>query len=389
MIAYNAQWMSNLAVVNVSREAFDAGLLGKEEMSAVETHYSIGFYTPHFVIRIGLFLLCLVILLFSFGLFALLFMSNIEHAYTGLLLAFSILCFIALEIMINRKKHFCSGVDDALLYVGYILFLVSIFLLIQPSEMVLSGLAFMISLAAVIRYADRLMVLLAFLSLGGFLFYGAIEFGSLMKFIIPFLLMVYSALCYFFSQRFKSPDHNNTLNIYTNCLQFLKIVSLLGIYISVNYWVVRELSNIMFNLQLQTGQSIPFGWFFWITTLLIPTWYILYGIKKKDRIFLRIGMCLVAAMIITIRYYYPLFGIEWWMSAAGLGMISASWLLIRYLQIPRNGFTDRQEPGKYQADASQSESLVQAETFSSTNNPVDGTSFGGGSFGGGGSTGTF
>jgi uncharacterized membrane protein YgcG len=77
------------------------------------------------------------------------------------------------------------------------------------------------------------------------------------------------------------------------------------------------------------------------------------------------------------------------MSAAGLGMISASWLLIRYLQIPRNGFTDRQEPGKYQADASQSESLVQAETFSSTNNPVDGTSFGGGSFGGGGSTGTF
>jgi hypothetical protein len=145
----------------------------------------------------------------------------------------------------------------------------------------------------------------------------------------------------------------------------------------------------MFNLQLQTGQSIPMGWLFWISTLLIPAWYILYGIKQKDRIFLRVGMLLVAAMLFTIRYYYPVFGIEWWISAAGLLMISTSWFLIRYLRRPRNGFTDRQEPGRYQADASQAESLVLVETFSSTNKPVDGTTFGGGNFGGGGSTGTF
>jgi len=388
MIAYSAQWLKDLSVVKAGREAFDEHLISREELSAIENRYPGKFYTPHFIIRIGLFLLTLVILIFSFGLMALLFMSNIENAYSGLMMFFSIVCFVALEVLINRKKHFRSGVDEALLYVASLLLFLSIFFIIHPSNLVSAGIVFIISIFSAMRYADRLMVLLAYLSLGGMLFFTAIEIGSLMKQVVPFLLLIYSMLCYLFSSRKNELNVSFASAVYAHCFQFLKIISLLGVYISVNFWVVRELSNIMFNLHLQAGQTIPFGWLFWISTLMIPALYIYIGLRKKDRIFLRIGMLLVAAMMITIRYYYPVYAIEWWIGLAGLLMIFSSWILIRYLRIPRRGFTDQEEHRNNHEDAMQVESLVIAETFSGTAGTVE-QGFGGGSFGGGGSTGTF
>jgi uncharacterized membrane protein YgcG len=128
---------------------------------------------------------------------------------------------------------------------------------------------------------------------------------------------------------------------------------------------------------------------FWITTVLIPLIYIFLGIYKKDRILLRAGLILVAAIVFTIRYYHSVAPLEVVMTFAGIGMIAIAYFLIRFLKTPKNGFTS-EEVDEGEMDALQLESLVIAQTFNKAGAPAkDGFEFGGGDGGGGGASGEY
>ena len=90
----------------------------------------------------------------------------------------------------------------------------------------------------------------------------------------------------------------------------LAFLSLITTYAAVNYFAVRELSNLLFDLHLPEGASIPGGWFFWLTTILIPPLYIFRALKTKDSLMLRTGLFLLTATIFTIRYYYSVAPVE-------------------------------------------------------------------------------
>jgi hypothetical protein len=193
---------------------------------------------------------------------------------------------------------------------------------------------------------------------------------------------------YFFSKRLLQAGQ---WKHYSDGLTLATITCLVCVYAAGNYFVVREASIEMFNLSLNEGQDIPFGWLFWMFTIVIPLLYIGRGIQKKDAVLLRVGLLLVAAIVFTVRYYYHVIPAELAMVLGGMFFIILSYALIKYLHQPRYGFTYKEQRDKNFMDKLQVESLVIAQTFSGpASSATDtGTQFGGGTGGGGGATGEF
>ena len=177
---------------------------------------------------------------------------------------------------------------------------------------------------------------------------------------------------------------------HANGILLLSVTGLVCLYAAGNYFVVREASVAMFNLNLKEGEDIPFGWLFWIFTMALPVLYMARGIQKKDAVLLRVGLLLVAALVGTVRYYFHLLPVEMAMVLAGIICTGVAYGLIRYLRQPKHGFTHKEQNDGFFMDKLQVESLVIAQTFSGPSLPADsGTQFGGGSGGGGGATGQF
>jgi len=385
MIAYNKEWLDHLTLRESLQDAFDDGCITKEEQAAVNEKYPVGFYTPNIFIRIGLYLLTLIIMLFSFGLLVLMFLSSIENSVSGLLIFFSIMGYAALEYMVNVKKHYNSGVDDGLLWGSAFSFVAGTVLSHNLPMLADCIIVCMVAMYFTLRFADRLMAVIAFLSVLGIFFYTCVEFGNIAKAVAPFVIMLISAVIYFIV---KKNEAKNYVVHYGHCLQMILIASLISFYAAGNYFVVRELSNSMFHLNLLPGQTIPYGWLFWAFTFIIPVVYIARGVQKKDSMLIRVGMLLLAAIVFTVRYYHAILPVESVMTISGVILIVLGYWLMKYLHEPKYGFTYMEVSKKNGQDKLNIESLVIAQTFSGETDQ-GGTKFGGGSFGGGGASGDY
>lgn len=394
MIAYNKTTLDNLVVQQETTKAYKQDLISKEERNAIDLQYSVDFYMPHFFIRVGLFILTMIIVSFTLGFFSLFFMDNIDKAFGYIGILFAGCAYAALEYMIKTKKHYHSGVDDALLYqfvgslYGAVLYLANIMNMVNTNTIgITCGLIlFIITAFASVRFVNMITSVIAYLSFLGVLFFLCSNIGGIVKAIVPFVIMAASAIC---CVTIKMLSKKNELRYYKSCLQIIKIATLLTFYIGGNYFVVRELSNTMFDLNLLPGQTIPFGWAFWIATVIIPFGYLFFGIKNKDVILIRVSLLLFAATIFTIRTYYAIAPIEIAMTIAGVALIAGCYALTRFLQEPKYGFTYKELYSDDPINKLQVESLLIAQSFSHQTIPPDGTKFGGGSFGGGGATGEY
>ncbi len=382
MIAYNKEWLNNLLLRQEVDNAFDEQCMDESERDTLYKKYGVGFYSPNVFIRLGLFFLTLVIMLFSFGLMIMIFLRDADDMFRGILIFFGISSFVALELIVKRKRHYRSGVDDALLWGGACALYVGICGFDERSEVFYCILAFLVSIYGWLRFTDRLMAAVGLLSLLGIIFYTSLELGNIAKTIVPFIIMAASAGVYF---SVKKLYEKKTAIHYRQCLEMISIIALISFYAAGNYYVVRELSITMFHLDLQPGQSIPFGWLFWIFTFTIPLLYIARGLQKKDIVLIRVGLLLVAAIVFTVRYYYHILPVELIMLLAGILLLAIGYALTKYLHEPKYGFTFQELSKKDAAGKLNIESLLLTQTFA--NGPeVPDTKFGGGSFGGGGTS---
>jgi hypothetical protein len=389
MIAYNSQSLDNLYVQEQAETAKRADCITAEEHHAIITTHPVDLYTPNPYVCVGIFILTVVILLFSFGLFCLLSMAGGEAAFTFLCLLFGAGSYALAEYMVREKKHYKSGADAALIW-GAGIFLLSALGIATNGDApawVWSFVALTLSLFFVLRFADVSMSIVAHLSFLGLIFSGCEKLGSMAKLIIPFAIMLASAGVYFLSVKLIAV---HTYRHYKKCLQMLQVCALITLYLAGNYFIVREVGNEMFHLDLHPGQDIPGGWLFWILTVMLPLIYIYAGIRKKDRILICTGLLLIAGIVYTIRYYHSIAPLEVAMTLGGLAMIGVAYTLIRYLKTPRHGFTEASSDERHVMEAMQIESLVIAQTMSNATTPQpDQFEFGGGSGGGGGASGDY
>jgi hypothetical protein len=113
-------------------------------------------------------------------------------------------------------------------------------------------------------------------------------------------------------------------------------------------------------------------------------------VQKKDPVLLRTGLLLIAVMIWTIRFYYHVMPIEIAMIAGGILITGISYILIRYLKNPRQGFMYKETKEGLPIGKLQIEALVINQSFAMPQTPeVSGTRFGGGSGGGAGAGGDY
>lgn len=395
MIIYNKEWLNSLSIQDEAAIAFAQGNIDTKEYNNIKEKYPVGFYSPNIFMRAGIFLLTLVILSFSIGLLSLVLydFKIIDSFYY--LLFLGVVTYVALEFMVIGKHHYRSGADDALMWVsaGLVLF-AYIFLMdsispskkVQQEELFISGFIFLLSAYFTARFADTLIAITCMLSFAAFVFYGWLEIGFYALQTLPFLIMVLSGAIYYAAdlllQRKMYPFYNN-------CISAIKMISLLLLYLSGNYFIVRELGASLSDAALKEGQSIPFAWFFWLWTFIIPLLYIGFGLKKKDVVLLRGGLILVAVAAFTFRNYYHILPTELVLVLAGIALIGIAWFTMKYLKSPRNGFTAAEIADRQILDKIQVESLIVGETLSSQPIGTDSHPMGGGNFGGGGSSGSF
>lgn len=389
MIVYNSQSLDNLYTQEQADMAKGADCITAEEYNAIITAHPVNLYTPNPYMRVGIFILTVIILLFSFGLFCLLSMAGGEEAFTFLCFLFGAGSYALAEYMVREKKHYKSGADAALIW-GAGIFLLSAFGIATDADApvwVWSCISLMLSLFFVLRFGDVSMSIVAHLSLLGLVFSGCEKLGSIARLIIPFAIMLASAGVYFLSVKLIVV---HKYRHYKKCLQMLQVCALITLYIAGNYFVVREVGNEMFHMDLHPGQDFPGGWLFWILTVMLPLIYIYAGIRKKDRILICTGLLLIAGIVYTIRYYHSVAPLEVAMTLGGIGMIGIAYALIRYLKTPRYGFTEASSDERHAMEALQIESLVIAQTMSHAATPrPDQFEFGGGSGGGGGASGDY
>ncbi len=387
MIAYNHKILDDTRSRNASEEALQKNLITRQEHQAICSKYPGEFYSPNLFIRIGLFVLTAVISVMAFGVFAL-FFSGAAGGFVEMLgIFFSLIAYFVLERMAGVQKHFKSGVDDALIWVSAVSMLASIIILFDPlAPLAMSLLVCAFALYFAIRFVNAAMAAISFISLLAFAFYLALYLGTTGKIIAPFLLMALSFGAYLLV---KKMENNYRFRYYELCFTTVELLALIGVYVSVNYLVVRELSEALFGLNLGQGDSIPGGWLFWMITIILPLIYLIVSFKRKDTLLLRVSLLLIAATIFTIQFYYHFLPADIVMLLGGAGAVLLAYGVSKYFAKGRNGITSA-APEVPSAGRLNLEALVIAEAFHvSSPNVEKGFEFGGGSGGGGGATGEY
>lgn len=399
MIIYNKKSLENLRLLNQAKIWKEKLLLTESAFEKIKETYVNDLYTPNFFIRIGLFLFTSILIGASLGLITLITFPD-SSSDSGLLIRFLIYAIITgfvTEMVIKGKKFFRAGVDEALQYATVGLCLAVVCSLAEnlnnnsgyyydPFESIhiLAFYSLPILIISAIRYADRLLIALAFAVLIYLIFHLVSNIGDIGKAICPFVICLTNFVIY---QLVKKYAYNEKWLLWKDTFKVLELLSLLTLYLSVNYFVVRELNSVI-NDDYSDAQ-IPLAWLFYITTAITPLLYIYFGIIKKDRLQLQLGMMLITFAVFTFKYYFSLGHHEISITLAGVIMIGVAWLVNKLLKTPKIGLTVNKESIEKEFNIADAEALVIAETMGKGPTQQDNLEFGEGNFGGGGSGGKF
>lgn len=402
MIAYNRTYLDNIALLQKAKYWFAQKLLSQEQYKAITEKYVSKFYTPALFVKIGLFIFTYVLISAAISMYSILFVMMLDGGSEGFMgftsLLFAAGCFFILEHLIKTKNIFRSGIDEALLYAGIGFtygFLAFLFmdLTFRSEDMFLfySILSIPLLGAAVARYADRLITLLLAICVYVTFFLLVMKIGELAKMIMPFALMLLSAIIYFIVKKptpssiAQSPSQwEGRGGPYASCFVVFECVALIVFYLACNYFVIRESSIEFFDLELAEGEDIPLAFLFYILTALVPISYVYFGLKRKDKTLLWVGLLLVAVAALTFKHYFSLGHPEVTLTLAGSIMIIIAYFSIKYLKTPKHGITYEEETDEDNFLKTNAEALVIAQSFSQQSQPQNNPKFGEGGFGGGG-----
>lgn len=389
MIAYNKKELEKLAIVTEAETWFQSGIINPDQWKIIQAEYSSNLYHPPFWLRIILFLATIVGVYSAIGFFISIIINgfnDIGDVYQGIMFFIGVGSFILLELVaIKEKKHYKSGVTEALLYMGLSNLIIGA-LGADMNEYLYAFSVLIAGLIAAIRYLNLIGEVTAVGAVAFFVFQGFYDLGGYFKAIIPFAFILVFGTGYFLSQKFQK---TNSLAFYKDTFIILDSLLLAMVYAGGNYFIVRELSIEMMNLQITDGEDIPFGILFHITTVIIPIAYLYFGIKRKELHLIRIGILTTFASVITFKYYYSLGHPEITLTIAGAVTVGLTIWVLNYLKSIKKGFT-REKLLSDKWDNINAESVLISSTMGGNVTPEKtGNEFGGGEFGGGGAGGEY
>lgn len=380
MQAYNKSELENYFLTEEAKKLYQKKFLSKGQLQNISAQLIQLKSNSNIFFRIGFFLLGNFLFSSVISAFAVILFQMISDQYQIIFFLYAVVAYIGLEVLV-RMKFFRHGLDDAFLLSAQFSFLIGIGIL---TEAVLPVLIAMLVLGVffAIRFINTISALLAFIGLVGIFFNLIVEHDVMPKFYLSFVGLILAILVYFFVVHLSK---NQNFYPYFKTLDTVRVASLLLGYLSMNYLVVRELSESLMNLEITNKSDVPLAFVFYGLTFLIPLFYFFLGIKWKDKLVLYTGLATLAFGFYSIRHYYYFFPIEYVMVISGILLFGFAYLIIQQLKNKTEGVTfqpDRDSDDSLLFNAQAILSLANATTPAPTQtNPME---FGGGGFSGGG-----
>lgn len=385
MIAYSIQEIQNLAIIKEARRWGKQGVIADDQLTVIQMQYKASLYHPNWMIRVLLFVAGLLALSGVTGIFALMFGDLGAIGLSVLCILYGLGSIIFLEEMFIKRGHYKSGITEAVLYhsCGFVIGGVAGLSDFDNTNLILITCIGVFALAA-LRYLDLFTTLASLISLAALLFFLCYDAGGIVRQLIPFVILFVFAAIYLSVKRIQS---SNALVFWRNNMVLTEAVSLVMIYLSTNYWVVREASIELLDLSLAEGEEIPFAGIFYSLTVAIPVLYFIAAIKNKDTVMMRVGMLALALSVSTFKYYFIETNLEWILVLTGGLLMVVVIVLMRNLKDIRGGFTSKPLLTRTW-ESGQLEALVISQTLGGNQSEVKSTDSGGGGESGGGGAST-
>ena len=386
MIVYNKTILENTFLVSEAIHLKDAQFINVESLNFIKQKLETLKTSRNIFARIGFFLLGTLLFSSIFGLFAFITLSlnNVvyDEYYLGIL--FSIIGIVLLELICNMN-FYRHGIDDAFLIGTQISIYTTVYLL-SNSEIILSITMIIIGLLFCIRYINTLSFLVSLTGIVFLIGLLVVNYTTITA-ILPFLIFGIAYGFYFLHKKYKNYQK---LYFYTNVMDWFYIFSLLLGYASINYLVVRSLSEDLMNLDF-TNSSMPLGWLFYGLMFIIPIVYVVYSLKIKDKTMLYIGALTFVLSIATHKFYFSSLPAEWALIISGFAIFGLVYFAIQKIKNNVTGITFNPDIQENTALLSTVEALI-INSQNVQNVPETSKSempFGGGGFSGGGAGDSF
>jgi hypothetical protein len=382
--AYNPDGLNNLRIVKEAKQWMVSGLISKEQYKTIAEQFPSQVYHPNFMIRILLMVATFVVLGAITGLLILMFIKA-EDMLSFLSLIYGIFSLFVLDqIFIAAKKHYKSGITEAILYHSVLFIMLGFVQFFNESPAPYAVILTCLLAFTAFRYLDLISTIGSLCSFAWLVFYWLSQAGGAMQQVIPIVFIILFTPLYFGFKRLKKRP---VYEPWQNCLIVAEAVCLLFIYAAGNYFVVRELSIEMMNLDLQEGQDIPLAFIFYVLTVMIPVLYLYFGLKNKDLVLLRVSLAVLAFSVFTFKYYFSLGHHEITLTVSGIILLAIAVSLLRWLKVPQFGYTRENILNEKWAN-SNAQAFIISQTLGATKAP-EMHQFGGGDAGGGGAESKF
>lgn len=384
---YDIQELLNLTLLKEASHWHRQKFISTEQWTAIRAAYPCKLYHPNVMIRILLFIATWVAISGGTGLFFMVVMEMTEilralFAITAGVAGF----YFARILLVENSNHFRSGVVEAVIYssAGFIFGGTGFLTDWNPHLLFLTGIGILIFCAS--RFLDWLCTALAVLTVAGFLFYECFELGGIFRQIIPLVIIFFFSGIYFLSRDAKRKEKWAT---WEDNLLIVEVLCLLLIYAGGNYLVVRECSVEMLNMSIAEGEDIPMAIFFYAFTAMLPIILLYRGVQLRSIMLLRVGVGTLVLSVLTFRHYYSIAPPEIALTFGGAIILGATAWLYSFLRTPRGGFTRKKLLSRDAVGRDLTAFAISQSMGGNVQKPDETFKGSGGTFGGGGSSGSF
>nr|WP_294779458.1 hypothetical protein [uncultured Flavobacterium sp.] len=387
MIVYDRKKLNNEVLVDEANTLFNGGFISKEQKKFIEKELPVLKNQNNILVRIGFFLLGTLLYSSICGMISLVGLNS-EHFYLKICsYIFAAVGFAGAEFL-GKQDYRSHGLDDAFILGALFCLGIGVAVTTEGYETVIAVFVAVGALFMFLRYLHLLSMLVFCLAVTIFLFFQMFEFGDIGKAILPFTAMIFAGVSYFITKKI---IQKLTKSYYYNGLLLANSFCLILFYFSCNYLVVRELSAELLGTEVKPGTDIPFAFFFYAFTFIVPVVYLVQALRTKDKIMLWISFLSIAFSIYTIRFYYSVLPVEVALTIGGVVLFVITYFSIKKLKEKESGLTFKPDRINHSDSLLNAEALVVASTFGmkpevKTVSPME---FGDGGFSGGGSGGSF
>lgn len=386
MIVYNKSDLENNLISEEAKFLLDAKFISKEKQKNISKQLDVLKTSDNWFIRLGFLLLGCLLYSSIIGSLSFFLLPVIENNYKFIPFVYFIIGIVGAEIL-THQLYFRHGLDDAFI-IGLQISICSA--IVISTENVLLGFItiFLIGVVCAIRYIHTISALSTCIGLVMIAFYSITEYKIIDALFLPFVGLIIATLLFVACRKV---NQKSDFYIYKNAIKTVEIFSYFLAYFSLNYLVVRELSQELLAIIVTPKNDIPFAFVFYISTFLIPILYFYFGLKNKDRILFYISILTFLFSIFTIRYYYSILPIEMALTLGGIILFAISFLAIRFLKNKETGITFQKDRNAEDSIFTNAQALIiNSQTITNqTEIQQSDMKFGGGGFSGGGANGEF